>query len=146
MQELLTLAKELGLTVIERKGAKRGGYHDSSKTIRLNPSMSWRLARSILAHEIGHAVYGDEHSMFGPERARQEKRADEWAARHLITPASYAEAEARRGVHAASLAHDLGVTVELVEAYQRVLQRIGNAVYVEPRMGAGQFLHRIEVA
>lgn len=146
MQQLLQLADELGLRVIERRGTKRGGFHEGSRTIRLNPGQSTRATRSVLAHEIAHAIFGDTPTHYGPMRARQERRADEWAARYLITPRAYADAEERRGVHATSLAFELGVTVELVEAYQRLMQRIGDATYVDARMGAGQFEHRVEIA
>lgn len=146
MHQLLQLADELGLRVIERRGSKRGGFHEGSKTIRLNPGQSTRAMRSVLAHEIAHAIFGDVPSPYGPQRARQERRADEWAAKYLITPSAYADAEQRRGVHASALAFELGVTVELVEAYQRLMQRLGDATYVEARMGAGQFDHRIETA
>lgn len=144
--ELITLAEDLGLKVIWREGAKRGGFHSGSRTIRLSPGGSMRTTRSVLAHEIGHAVYQDTYTPYGPARARQEARANEWAAGHLITPEAYAAAEEHRGFHAASLAFELGVTVELVEAYQRLLQRIGDTVYVAPRMGAGLWDHRIQVS
>ncbi|WP_417556109.1 ImmA/IrrE family metallo-endopeptidase [Microbacterium sp.] len=144
--DLITLAEELGLKVVWRPGAKLGGFHAGSKTIRLTPGSSARTTGSVLAHEIGHAVFQDVYTPHGPARARQEARANEWAARHLITPDAYAAAEERRGIHAASLAFELGVTVELVEAYQRLLQRIGDTVYVAPRMGAGLWDHRVQVS
>lgn len=146
MQQLMKLAEELGLTVVERRGLKIGGYHDGSMTIRLNPGMPRRIARSVLAHEIAHHVFGDQHTHFGPARARQERRADEWAALRLITLDAYGEAERLRAGHAPSMAHDLNVTVELVEAFRRVLLRVGDTVYVDAKMGAGQFAHRVNCA
>lgn len=144
--QLIALAEELGLKVTWRDGAKRGGFHAGTQTIRLSPGASERTTRSVLAHEIGHAVYQDSYAPPGPTRDRQEARANEWAARHLITPDAYAAAEQRRGIHAASLAYELGVTIELVEAYQRLLERIGDTVYVAPRMGAGLWDHRVKVS
>lgn len=146
MQHLYQLAEELGLHVTERRGAKRGGFHAGSRTIRINPGQSERTTRSVLAHEIAHAIFEDRPSPYGPVRAKQERRADEWAANYLITPDAYAAAEQHRGVHAASLAFELGVTVELVEAYQRLLQRLGAVTYVDARMGLGQWAHRAEIA
>lgn len=141
MQELLKLADELGVDVIERRGGKIGGYHAGTRTIRLNPGMSRRTARSVLAHEIAHHVFGDEPSHYGPVRAKQERRANEWAALRLITPEAFAEAEKQRGGHSPSMAYDLAVTVEIVDAFRSVLHRIGDRVYVAPKMGAGQYVH-----
>lgn len=146
MQELLSLADELGIIVVERRGLRLGGYHDRSSTIRLNPDMPRRVARSVLAHEIAHHVFADQHSQYGPVNAKQERRADEWAALHLIRPEAFAEAEQHRNGHGPSMAFDLSVTVEIVEAFKRVLLRVGDTVFVDPKMGAGQFAHRTEVA
>lgn len=145
-RDLLTLADELGLTVIERRGTHRGGYHDGQRTIRLNPGMSRRAARSFLAHEIGHALFRDEPSPYGPVRLKQERRAWEWAANHLLTPTAYAEAEALRSGHAPAMAYDLDVTVDVIDAYRRIMSRIGDTVYVKPMMGDGQWAHREKVA
>ena len=55
------------------------------------PGMSARTDRSVLAHELGHAVLGHTSRRPTPRSvARQERQADEWAARLLITPAAYA--------------------------------------------------------
>ncbi|MGW9345839.1 ImmA/IrrE family metallo-endopeptidase [Streptomyces albidoflavus] len=142
MQELLKLADELGLEVIERRGRHHGGYHHGTRTIRLDPHMPRRVARSVLAHELAHAVFEDQPSHHGPVRAKQERRANEWAALRLITPEAFAEAEHHRGGHTASMAVELAVTVELVDAFRSVLLRIGNTTYTRPRMGAGQWDHR----
>lgn len=146
MQQLLKLANELGITVVERAGLRLGGYHEGSTTIRLNPSLPRRVARSVLAHEIAHHIFADQPSPYGPVTAKQERRADEWAARHLISPEAFAEAERQRGGHTASMAYDLGVTVELVDGFRRLLLRVDDTVYVRPRLGAGQWEHRERVA
>ncbi len=85
--------------------------------------MSRRTARSVLAHELGHAHLGHLPTRHPAFRARQERQADEWAARRLITPSAYAAAEQLRGTHLASLAFELDVTIEIVLAFQRVLSR-----------------------
>jgi len=139
MQPLLTLASELGLTIIEKRGRHLGGYHAGSKTVRLDPSMPRRVARSVLAHEIAHHVFADEPSPYGPVTAKQERRANEWAALQLITPEAFAEAEKTRNRHTPSMAFDLDVTPEIVDAYRRVLVRIGDTTYVDAKMGAGQY-------
>ncbi|WP_431800386.1 ImmA/IrrE family metallo-endopeptidase [Microbacterium kunmingense] len=143
---LIEVAEELGLHVVERRGHHRGGYHDGLRQIRLNPGMSARATRSFLAHEIAHALFRDTPSPYGPVKAKQERRAWEWAAIYLISPEAFAEAEEQRGGHTPAMAYDLGVTVELVEAFRRVLARIGDNVYVKPRMGVGQWDHRVDIA
>ncbi|MFB4350304.1 ImmA/IrrE family metallo-endopeptidase [Microbacterium sp. CR_7] len=143
MDALLRLVETHGLPLVERAGRSCGGYEPNSATIRVAPGMSARTTRSVIAHELGHAMLGHEHTHDPTERARQERRADEWAARLLITPAAYAEAEAARDGHAASMAFDLEVTVDLVLAYRRLLRRVGDSTYVEPRLGRGQWAHRV---
>ncbi|OAN40777.1 ImmA/IrrE family metallo-endopeptidase [Microbacterium sp. H83] len=123
MDRLLRLVEEHGLRVIERPGPSCGGFEPTTSTIRLAPGMSARTACSVLAHELAHAVLGHAPTADPVLRARQEHRADEWAARQLITPGAYAQAERVRGPHLASLAFELGVTVEIVSAYQRMLVR-----------------------
>lgn len=123
-----------------------GEYIHAKRLIRLRAGMATRLHRSVLAHECAHAVFGDEPSMFGPVNAKQERRADEWAALRLIRREDYKTAEAIHHGHAGAIAHDLGVVRSIVEAYQRVLLRIGDTVYVKPKMGAGMWQHREDVA
>lgn len=123
MERLLLLVEQHGLRLVERSGPSLGGFEPSTSTIRIEPGLSSRATCSVLAHELGHAVLGHVASSDDLVRDRQEQRADEWAARLLITARSYADAEQLRGPHAASLAFELGVTVEIVRAYQRLLRR-----------------------
>lgn len=146
MDHLLRLVEEHGLRLVERQGRTPGGYDHVRRSIRLDPGMSVRTARSVLAHELAHAVLGHTVTSDPTARRRQEQQADEWAAMLLITPAAYASAEQLRGTHLASLAFELGVTIELVTAFRRRLQRIGDTTYLAPRMGAGQWAHRVALA
>lgn len=123
MEQLQRLAAELGLTIIEAEGEHLGGYRPDENTVRLRPGLPRRAARSVLAHEIGHHVLGHLPQPFGPLRKRQERAANEWAARHLISAAGYAEAERIHEGHVGTIAHTLDVHPELVIAYQRILQR-----------------------
>jgi hypothetical protein len=123
-----------------------GEYIHDRRLIRLRHGMTSRLHRSVLAHEAAHAVFGDVPSRFGPVNAKQERRADEWAALRLIRHEDYQRAEAIYHGHAGAMAHELGVVRSIVAAYQRVLLRIGDTVYVQPKMGAGMWADRVEVA
>jgi Zn-dependent peptidase ImmA (M78 family) len=124
MQLLFDLAEMQGIRVeYARLRGRDGEYRDDLRLIRLREGMSLRRMRSILAHELGHAAFGDVPTPYGPLHARQERRADEWAALRLISFEAYREAESVREGHVASMAHDLGVISRIVEAYQRVLER-----------------------
>ncbi|UOQ58135.1 ImmA/IrrE family metallo-endopeptidase [Leucobacter allii] len=147
MQQLFDLADAGNISVEFRPLAQRNGeYRDDLKRIRLREDMPPRLMRFTFAHELGHAAFRDVPSMFGPENARQERRADEWAALRLIELDAYREFEALREGHVPAIAHDLGVVTRCVEAYQRLLERIGDTVYLDPHMGAGQWLAKVEAA
>ncbi|CAQ04527.1 ImmA/IrrE family metallo-endopeptidase [Corynebacterium urealyticum] len=62
--------------------------------------MSITQYRSTLAHELGHAYYGDEPTGNGHYDQGQEARTDEYAARLLIPRATFATAY--RGAKATS--------------------------------------------
>ena len=123
-----------------------GDYHHATRTIRLQEGMTRRLKRSVLAHELVHAHFGDVPSAFGPVNAKMERRADELAARYLIRLDDYREAERYRNGHIESMAFDLDVDDNLFITYREMLARIGNTVYLRPRMGAGQYDHRELIA
>lgn len=148
MRALWGIVDALGVRVeyCDLPNDRDGEYLHDRQLIRLREGMATRLQRSVLAHELAHAVFADVPSMFGPVNRKQERRADEWAALRLITPDAYRRAEAIYGSHTGALALELGVITRIVEAYQRVLARIGDTVYVAPRMGAGQFAHRAEAS
>lgn len=122
-----------------------GEYDHDARVIRLNRQLATRLHRSTLAHECCHAVFGDVPSRFGPVNAKQERRADEWAAIQLIELDDYIQKETHHDGHVEAMAVSLNVTVDLIEAYRRLLLRTDRATYVAPRMGTAQFAHKIEV-
>lgn len=124
MRLLFDFADALDLSVEYAPLRTRNGeYRHDLKRIRLREGMTERLTRWTLAHELGHAVFGDMPGIHGPLTARQERRADEWAALRLITLDAYREAETLREGHVPSMAHDLGVIDQGVYAYQRILER-----------------------
>ncbi|WP_423803321.1 ImmA/IrrE family metallo-endopeptidase [Paraburkholderia fungorum] len=51
--------------------------------------MSIQQYRSVLAHELGHAAHGDTPTGNGHYDQRQERHADEYAARLLISPVEF---------------------------------------------------------
>ncbi|GAT73598.1 hypothetical protein MHM582_2092 [Microbacterium sp. HM58-2] len=123
-----------------------GEYDHDTRVMKIQHDLLFRRYISTLAHETCHAIYGDVKSKFGPVNAKQERRADEWAALFLIGLDDYRREEARHDGHADAMAIALGVTVELVEAFRNLLLRVGDTVYVGPRMGVGGYIGRVEVA
>ena len=142
------LAKQAGVTIEYGRipHGRDGDYAHDRQLIRLRPGMSARLHRSVLAHELGHAAFADVPSQFGPVHAKQERRAEEWAALVLINIDDYRHLEQIHHGHAGAIAVDLGVMRSIVLAYQGLLERIGDTTYLRPKMGAGQWAHREEVA
>ena len=149
MQHLYDLAETLGVQIeytdLTHLG-RAGDYCHTTRIIRVQHGLLWRKHRSVLAHELAHAMFGDEPTIFEHINDQQERRADEHAAHMLITPDQYRDAEAAHDGSRAAMAQELGVLEHLVNAYEKTLTRLGDTVYVRPRMGEGQWDQRIEVA
>jgi len=109
---------------VELPADRDGEYIRDEALIRLQPRMPARLHRSVLAHECAHARFGDAPTRVRALGAKQEVRADEWAAMQLIDAEDYARAEALHDAHAGAMAVELGVTTDLIDAYRRVLSRV----------------------
>ncbi len=93
---------------------RRGFYRHSRRRIVLNTVLTRAQATATLAHELGHERFGDTCSS-----APAERRAWEYGAAVLITPADYERAEDLVGHHPAALALHLEVTPRLIEAWRR---------------------------
>lgn len=113
---LFAHAADLGLEVewVDLGDMRRGQYHDDLALVILNRRLTRAQATSTLAHEVGHAVFGDRCSTPASER-----RADEYGASLIITREDYARAERLVGCHLGALAVELGVTPRLVGAWRR---------------------------
>lgn len=145
---LFEMLDALGVDVeyCELSSDRDGDYDHAGKQIRIQHDLPYRRYRSAIAHETAHAVFGDVPSRFGPVKMKQERRADEWAALRLIGLDDYRQQERRHDGHVEAMAIALGVTVEIVEAFRSLLLRVGDTVYVGPRMGVGGYHARVEVA
>jgi hypothetical protein len=113
---LLEHAADLGLDVEweDLGDVRRGHYLHDEELIVLNRRLTRAQATATLAHEIGHAVFGDVRST-----PRAERRASEFGASLVIDVAEYERAERLVGPHPGALADELGVTPHLVEAWRR---------------------------
>lgn len=127
--------RALGVRVelVDLPGDRDGEYRHVERLIRLQRGMPRRLHRSVLAHECAHAVHGDEPSCDAVMSARQERRADEWAARLLIDVEAYAAAETLHAGHLEAMAVELDVTVDLVHAFRGLVERTALGI---PRVAA----------
>jgi hypothetical protein len=116
LEELLAHCADLGLHVEWRDlgETRRGEFHPHADLIVLSSRLTRRQAVACLAHELGHARFGHRSSTPANER-----RAWQYAAAILITPAEYAAAEARVGPDVAALALELEVTPRLIEEWRR---------------------------
>lgn len=121
--DLYTLAAALGVTITEHTGGPKGRYVHQARRISLRRGLLDRELRCTLAHELAHAVAGDEPTGIAWLDARMERIADERAARWLILPADYAAAEALYGPHPGALARELGVTHHILRVWQTLHER-----------------------
>lgn len=123
-----------------------GDYCHERRRIRVRDRLHARHARSVLAHELGHAAFGHVRSRFGPVNAKQERMAEEWAALRLIAVDDYRAAEEAHRGHPGAIALELGVMRSTVDAFRGLLARLGDVTYVDPRMGTDQWRHREEIS
>lgn len=123
-----------------------GEFCNHTRHMRLLDGMTRVKTEGTFGHELGHATLEHVSSMFLWLNAKQERAADEWASRFLIDPCEYRIAEEKFGAHTEWIAQELGVLHRLVLAYERTLHRIGDVVYVNPRMGIGNWDARFEAA
>lgn len=91
-----------------------GMYLHEDRMIILRKGLDYWQRRSILAHELGHAFHRDE----AHGDPRLEKRANEYAALLLIDKDEYRAAEHLYGPHPGAIAHELGVTPDVVTTWR----------------------------
>lgn len=121
--DLYQLAAALGVTITEHTGGPKGRYTHQARIISLRRGLLHRELRCTLAHELAHAVAGDEPTGIAWLDARMERIADERAARWLITEDTYAAAERLVGPHPGALARELGVTLHILGVWQSLYER-----------------------
>lgn len=114
---LIDVAEARGYQVRWHLGGPKAAWLPHQRAVTLRHGMSDADTLCALAHELGHAHYGDPPGC----DPTHEQRADRFAARLLISPTEYAMAELAYGPHPAHIAHELGVTTHLVQVW-RTLQ------------------------
>lgn len=115
--DLNQLAAALGVSVAEHTGGEKGRYY-GARRITLRRGLGYINRRCTLAHELGHCVLGHDPAATGWIKDRQERDADQWAARLLISAVEYRAAEHLHGPHPGAIAAELEVTKHLVEVWR----------------------------
>jgi hypothetical protein len=113
-------AVEVGATVLFTNllpPGRRGCYFDDHDRIYLREGLTRPQEHEALAHELAHRHYRDRSC-----RDDLDRRAEEWAAKLLIHPHAYAQAE-RYNSNPLAIARELEVTVHMVAIYQQFLDR-----------------------
>ena len=118
--DLLAEMEGMGLDVEWRPlcGGTRGLYIQSRRLIVICTGMTMPQRRCTLAHELVHARREDA----GPQPAYVERRVDVQASKILISPIEYMLAERLYGPCVPKIAVELGVTQQIVRAYQQTLK------------------------
>lgn len=111
--DLILHAEDMGARVLWARDLPERGRCYPNGVIVIRHGMTERRTVSTLGHELAHHYYGDTLCTPAVER-----RAWRWAARLLIPDDEYAEAE-QQHPDPGAIAHHLGVTVDVVHAYQK---------------------------
>lgn len=114
LDALIQTAEARGYRIRWHRGGPKAAWVPTRHEITLQHGLDDVHALCALAHELGHAHYGDPPGHHGTH----EYRADRFAARLLISPVEYAAAESIYGPHPATLANELGVTVKVLKTWQ----------------------------
>ncbi len=144
MKMILRYAASLGISVhgAHLDPGVLGEWYEDEREIYFELTQSPDEAVFTIAHELGHAHYGDRCEG-NPD---VEERADIYATQLLIDPKVYAALE-QQGLHQHDIAEELGVSVDALNLWmQHCLVKLRGITYAKPRMGAGQWFHRQEVA
>lgn len=115
--DLHRLAEKMGLKLARHSGGPKGFYHHPSRTITTRRGLSIAEYRSTLAHELGHAYYSDEPTPDPVRDARQEARANRWAANLLLAGQDVEKALICNGNHIKPAAYELEVTATILRVW-----------------------------
>ncbi|WP_306592917.1 ImmA/IrrE family metallo-endopeptidase [Corynebacterium striatum] len=121
--ELHLLAESMGVQLLRHTSGPPGWYDHNRRIISTRRGQSIGQYKSVLAHELGHAHYGDTPTGNGHYDQRQERRADEYAARLLIDPHDFETAAAWHHGHLPAIADELEVTKHILKTWQSLHER-----------------------
>ena len=113
--DLHIIAETLGVKLEHHINGPPGWYHHRTRTISTRRKLGICDYKTVLAHELAHATYGD--SACGGWNSKQERRANRLAARLLIDPRDLQDAIQWHGDDSHSIALDLEVTPNLLNIF-----------------------------
>lgn len=116
---LIDVAEARGYQVRWHRGGPKAAWIPARNIVTVRVGMDDVTTLCALAHELGHAHYGDPPGHHGAH----ELRADRFAARLLVSPIDYAAAEALYGPQPQLLANELGVTVKVLKTWITLYER-----------------------
>lgn len=117
------LAESMGVQLQRHTGGCPGWYDHRRRIISTRRGQSIGQYKSVLAHELGHAAHGDTPTGNGHFDQRQERRADEFAARLLINPTDFESAAVWHHGHLPAIADELEVTQHILKTWQSLYER-----------------------
>lgn len=117
------LAESMGVQLQRHSGGCPGWYDHERRVISTRRGQSIGQYKSVLAHELGHAAHGDAPTGNGHFDQRQERRADEYAARLLINPTDFETAAIWHHGHLPAIADELEVTHHILKTWQALNER-----------------------
>lgn len=118
--ELEPLAAMLGVKIKESDDLHPGIdgiYLHQHRAIVIRRGLDPWVERSVLAHELGHAYYSDEPTPDPVRDARQEARANRWAANLLLAGQDVEKALICNGNHIKPAAYELEVTATILRVW-----------------------------
>jgi hypothetical protein len=111
---------DLGVDLVytsDMPGHRLGAYLDDERKILCRPNLTLPLEQETLHHEYVHALHRDRSC-----HPAIEWRAWREAARLIVDPRAYARAE-RMSHDSRFIAHELGTTTKIIEAFHRAMLR-----------------------
>lgn len=121
--DLHRLAESLNVRIVRHDHGPPGWYNHDKRIISTRRGQSITQYRSALAHELGHAYYGDTPTGNGHFDQRQEQRADQFAARLLINAEEFENAAIWHQGHLPAIADELEVTQHLLRTWKALYER-----------------------
>lgn len=116
MEALLARAVGLGHRVEFTPLHVHSGLLMPNKLILINSQRSEGTQRITLAHELGHVYYGHDWLLTPHSKPRDERQADIYASKLLISASEYAVAEVMYD-NQASIAAELEVPLNMLELW-----------------------------
>lgn len=113
LDALIEVAENRGYKIRWHRGGPKAAWQPHRRTVTLRIGMGDTTTLCALAHELGHAHYGDPPGHYGAH----ELRANRFAAHLLVSPAEYAAAEELYGPQPNLIAAELGVTLTVLNTW-----------------------------